>query len=59
MSSKSKSKASNAIESSSTIEEATQAFIASGGKITQIKSGVSGMVNHSGPRHISLSKTTK
>jgi hypothetical protein len=38
------------------IEEQTAAFLASGGKIQEIPSGVSGQVQTSGPRHITLGK---
>lgn len=41
---------------SHSIEEQTAAFIAAGGKIQQIPSGVSGQVQTSGPRHITLGK---
>lgn len=38
------------------LEEQTAQFLASGGKIQQIPSGVSGQVQTSGPRHITLGK---
>lgn len=38
------------------IEEHTAKFLASGGEIQQIPSGVSGQVQTSGPRHITLGK---
>ena len=41
---------------SNSIEEQTAAFLASGGKIQEIPSGVSGQVQTSGPRHITLGK---
>ncbi len=39
-----------------TLEEQTAQFLAAGGKIQQIPSGVSGQVQTSGPRHITLGK---
>ena len=41
---------------SNSIEKQTAAFLASGGKIQEIPSGVSGQVQTSGPRHITLGK---
>lgn len=38
------------------IAEQTEKFLASGGKIQVIPRGVSGQVNTSGPRHITLGK---
>ena len=38
------------------LEEQTAQFLASGGKIQQIPNGVSGQVQTSGPRHITLGK---
>ena len=38
------------------LEEQTAKFLASGGEIQQIPSGVSGQVQTSGPRHITLGK---
>ncbi len=38
------------------LEEQTAAFLASGGEIQQIPNGVSGQVQTSGPRHITLGK---
>lgn len=46
-------------ETSQSIEEATQAFLANGGEITHIKSGVSGQQSLAGPRHISLGNTSR
>ncbi len=43
-------------ESSQELEEQTARFLAAGGKIQQIPSGVSGQVQTSGPRHITLGK---
>jgi len=43
-------------ESSLALEEQTAKFLAAGGKIQQIPSGVSGQVQTSGPRHITLGK---
>jgi hypothetical protein len=37
-----------------TLEQQTAAFLESGGKITQIPSGISGQTNLSGPKHITL-----
>ena len=42
--------------SSDSIEAQTARFIASGGKVQQIPLGVSGQVQTSGPRHITLGK---
>ncbi len=41
-------------ESSQSIEEQTKAFLASGGEIQQINSGVSGQQSVAGPKHINL-----
>jgi hypothetical protein len=38
------------------LEKQTEKFLASGGEIQQIPSGVSGQVQTSGPRHITLGK---
>jgi hypothetical protein len=38
------------------LEEQTAKFLAKGGEIQQIPSGVSGQVQTSGPRHITLGK---
>ena len=38
------------------IEEQTAKFLAQGGEIQQIPNGVSGQVQTSGPRHITLGK---
>ena len=43
-----------AIETSLTIEEQTKAFLAGGGEIEEIGSGVSGQQSMAGPKHISL-----
>ncbi len=59
MSSKSKNKAPAATETSASIEEQTKAFLASGGKIQEIDTGVSGQQNVSGPRHISLGNRSR
>ena len=42
------------VETSLSIEDQTRAFFKAGGKINQIKTGVSGQVGLAGPRHISL-----
>jgi hypothetical protein len=49
-----KKKAPAAIETSQTIEEQTKAFLASGGAVEHINTGVSGQVSMAGPRHITL-----
>lgn len=38
------------------LEEQTARFLAAGGEVQQIESGVSGQVQTSGPRHITLGK---
>ncbi len=43
-------------ETSESIAEQTARFLASGGKIQEIPRGVSGQVQTSGPRHITLGK---
>jgi len=43
-----------ASETSKSIEEQTKAFLASGGKIEEINTGVSGQQSISGPKHITL-----
>ncbi len=55
----SKKKKPAATETSQSIEEQTQAFLAAGGTITQVKSGVSGQQSLAGPRHISLGNTPR
>lgn len=50
----SKKKQAAATESSQSIEEQTKAFLASGGEIEQINSGVSGQQSMAGPKHIKL-----
>lgn len=45
-----------ASETSKSIEEQTEAFFKAGGKIQQIRSGVSGMQSLAGPKHITLGK---
>lgn len=50
----SKKKAAAASESSQSIEEQTKAFLASGGEIEQIGSGISGQQSMAGPKHIKL-----
>ena len=43
-----------ATETSTSIEEQTKAFLAAGGKVDQISSGVSGQQSMAGPKHITL-----
>lgn len=43
-------------ETSASIAEQTAAFLAAGGKIQEIPTGVSGQVATSGPRHITLGR---
>lgn len=43
-------------ETSESIAEQTERFLASGGKIQEIPTGVSGQVTTSGPRHITLGR---
>lgn len=43
-------------ETSESIAEQTARFLAGGGKIQQIPTGVSGQVATSGPRHITLGR---
>lgn len=43
-----------ASETSQSIEELTKAFLASGGEIESIDSGVSGQQSLAGPKHITL-----
>lgn len=49
-------KANTPLETSASIEEQTKAFLASGGKIESVASGVTGQDNTRGPRHITLGK---
>jgi hypothetical protein len=42
------------VETSLTIEEQTEIFLKSGGKITHINSGISGQQSIAGPKHITL-----
>lgn len=42
----------DAVESSLSIEEQTKAFLAQGGNIEQVNSGVSGQQSLAGPKHI-------
>ncbi|WP_191602208.1 hypothetical protein [Marinomonas algicola] len=55
-SSTSKKKQPAASETSASIESQMEAFLASGGKIDVIESGVSGQVSVAGPKHITLNK---
>jgi SutA RNAP-binding domain len=43
-----------AAETSQSIEDQTKAFLAGGGEVEQINSGVSGQQSMAGPRHITL-----
>jgi len=54
-----KKKAPSAIETSRTIAEQTEAILKAGGKVDQIKSGVSGQQSLAGPKHISLGNKPK
>ena len=49
-----KKKEPDAVETSMSIEEQTQAFLRSGGSVEQVNTGVSGQIGIAGPRHISL-----
>ena len=49
-----KKKQPSAVETSQSIEDQTKAFLAGGGKIENITSGVSGQQSMAGPKHISL-----
>lgn len=49
-----KKKAAAAVESSESIAAQTKAFLASGGEIEQINSGISGQQSMAGPKHIKL-----
>jgi hypothetical protein len=51
-----KTKQAAAVETHESIADQVSAFLASGGKIQQIDSGISGQKNLSGPRHIVLGK---
>lgn len=51
-----KKKEPNAVETSMSIEEQTQAFLAAGGSIEKINTGVSGQVGIAGPKHITLGR---
>ena len=42
------------VETSQSIEDQTKAFFKAGGKVDQIRTGVSGQQSLAGPRHISL-----
>ena len=48
-----------ATETSSSIDAQVKEFLASGGAIEQIKTGVTGQVNMPGPRHINLNSNSK
>ncbi|MEY8205642.1 MAG: hypothetical protein RPR40_11295 [Bermanella sp.] len=49
-----KKKEPDAVETSLSIEQQTAAFLASGGKVEQVNTGVSGQVGIAGPKHITL-----
>ena len=49
-----KKKEPDAVETSLSIEQQTAAFLASGGQVEQVNTGVSGQVGIAGPKHISL-----
>lgn len=49
-----KKKQPSAVETSQSIAEQTAAFLKTGGKIDEIRSGVSGQQSMAGPRQISL-----
>jgi len=55
----SKKKQPASVETTKSIEEQTKAFLAAGGKIQQIESGVSGQQSMAGPKHISLGKNPR
>tara|TARA_R110001592_G_scaffold66617_2_gene204589 strand:+ start:31795 stop:31986 length:192 start_codon:yes stop_codon:yes gene_type:complete len=48
-----------ATQTSKAIDEQVKAFLASGGAIEEIKTGVTGQQNMPGPRHINLSNKPK
>ena len=48
-----------ATETSSSIDAQVKAFLAAGGAIEQIKTGVTGQQNMPGPRHINLNSNAK
>tara|TARA_R110001592_G_scaffold42654_4_gene138494 strand:- start:6132 stop:6344 length:213 start_codon:yes stop_codon:yes gene_type:complete len=48
-----------ATETSNSIDAQVKEFLASGGAIEQIKTGVTGQQNMPGPRHINLSNKPK
>lgn len=48
-----------ATETSSSINEQIKAFLADGGSIEKVKTGVTGQQNMPGPRHINLSSHPK
>ena len=50
----SKKKQPASVETSQSIEEQTKAFFKAGGKVDEIRTGVSGQQGLAGPRHISL-----
>jgi hypothetical protein len=48
-----------ATETSSSIDEQVKAFLAAGGSIEKVKTGVTGQQNMPGPRHINISNKPK
>jgi hypothetical protein len=49
-----KKKQPTATQTSKSIQEQTEAFLGSGGEITQVNSGISGQQSVAGPKHISI-----
>ncbi len=49
-----KKKEPDAVETSLSIEQQTAAFLAAGGQVEQVNTGVSGQVGIAGPKHITL-----
>jgi len=49
-----KKKQPTATQTSLSIQEQTEAFLGSGGEITQVSAGVSGQQSMAGPKHISI-----
>ncbi len=49
-----KKKQNDDLETSKSIAAQTQAFLAAGGKIDNVKKGVSGVTTTKGPKHIKL-----
>ena len=53
-----KKKEPDAVETSVSIEQQTAAFLAAGGQVDQVKTGVSGQIGIAGPKHITLGNRT-